>query len=108
MDTYSCTLWFHGLILGHVNMHRACFHATALNWALASGESRWKWLQPLLVEASSEDSHTASSLLYNPEGKCASARAQVTADQLQTTPGTAKGSAIYGATHRRLITVVSP
>lgn len=106
-------VWFWGMwtcteLVSMQQHSNNCFHVTALNWALASGESRWKWLQPLLVEASSEDSHTASSLLYNPEGKCASARAQVTADQLRTTPGTGKDSAIYGATHRWLITVVSP
>lgn len=85
-----------------------CNSTQMMYWALASGGSRWKWLHFLLVEASLEDSHTANSLLCDPEGKCASASAQVTADHLQTTPGTAKDSAIHGPTHRWLISVVSP
>lgn len=91
---YLVASWFD---YGHLNMHRLSAqrlfprnNTQIMNWALAIRGSRWKWLHPLLVEASPEDSHTANSLLCNPKGKCASAGAQVTVDHLQTTPGTEK------------------
>lgn len=102
---YLVVSWFHYGATEHIlflcNTQMMC-------WVLASGGSRWKWLHPLLVEVSPEDSSTANSLPYNPEGKYASASAQVTVDHLQTTLGIAKDSAVYGPTQRWLISVLSP
>lgn len=105
---YLVISWFHYGATEHAQNLFPCNKTQMMCWALASGGSRWKWLHPLLVEASPEDSCTANSLPYNPEGKRASASARVTVDHLQTTLGTAKGSAVYGPTHRWLISVVGP
>lgn len=103
---YLAVSWFHYGATEHTQSLFLCNNTQTMCWALAGGGSRWKWLHPLFVEASPEDSHTANSLPYNPEGKCASASAQVTVDHLQTTLGTAK--AVYGPKHRWLISVASP